>query len=136
MGTKKQNQLPLLFLIFLAISFGFLLKHELTGTYEINMNTLTLKKFDEISRVQCTSDSMGLIISCKDKIYLRHLQKDEKLIIGEMYVYRDNNESVLHRLVQCIDDCSIAVFKGDNNYIAEFINRSQVVKKVERIDYR
>ena len=98
---------------------------------------LMVIKFDGVGETSCDSDSMGLTLNCRDKIYYNYVSKNEPLELGMIYLYKKDNKIIIHRLVQCLDEnCSIAVFKGDNNYIAEFVNRTQIIKKVEWVNYR
>lgn len=93
--------------------------------------------YDYISRVGCSSNSMGTTFHCGDILYKAEVDAVDNLTIGSIYVYQFGNITVVHRLVQCVDeDCNLTVFKGDNNYKAEFVNRSDILYKVVRVEYR
>lgn len=87
--------------------------------------------------VGCNSNSMGLTIRCNDKTFGRSINSSERLELGRIYVYKkDENTSVVHRLVYCDDaSCQQPVFKGDNNLYAEKINRSQIIYVVDYTAY-
>ena len=90
------------------------------------------------SQISCDSQSMGLLLNCKDTIFSRILDEEEKLKEGKIYKYRSpNGYYVIHRLVKCIDEnCDLLVFKGDNNFIADtIIQRSEVEHEVVQIRY-
>jgi len=93
--------------------------------------------YDRVSKVSCKSNSMGLTMNCGDAVYETKVKDNDKLIPGDIYIYKKLNYTVVHRLVYCLDEnCSKAVFKGDNNEKGELINRSQVIFKVEKVEYR
>ena len=90
------------------------------------------------SQVSCDSQSMGLLISCKDTLLSRILEEDEKLIEGRIYKYRSpSGYYKVHRLVKCLDEnCSTLVFKGDNNFRADpIVSRHKVEQEVVQIRY-
>ncbi len=89
------------------------------------------------SQVSCESQSMGLTIGCKDTLFSRILEEDEKLIEGRIYKYRFSDHYRVHRLVKCLDEsCSTLVFKGDNNFKAdEIVMRHDVKQEVVQIRY-
>lgn len=78
--------------------------------------------------VNCYGESsMGLTIGCEDTLELQSIQRYDKLEVGRIYVYEAENMTIVHRLVYCPDNCKRqALFKGDANYEAEMVNRSQV----------
>jgi len=93
--------------------------------------------YDRISEVGCDSDSMGLTMDCGDQVYLKYITVSDRLRPGSIYVYEDGNTSVVHRLVICVDtDCNMTVFKGDNNYIAELVDRRNITGIVTRVEYK
>lgn len=101
--------------------------------YEIKRMPI-VNSVDVETQVGCKSNSMGLTIKCGDKIYGEYIEKDEVLVPGDIYVY-DKSENgtaqVVHRLVLCLDDdCNSTVFKGDNNVVAEVVNRSDILYRV------
>lgn len=111
-----------------------IIKHTQFNTLEVIENVLNT---DHVSRIGCDSDSMGLTLNCGDKVYSREVKNDESLLKGHIYIYEKGNQSIVHRLVACIDqDCNQTVFKGDNNQVAEFVNRSQIKKKVLQVEYK
>ena len=85
--------------------------------------------------VNCTGDSMGLVMGCNDKL-MTYLKNDGRFKIkeGNIYIYeKENGGKVVHRLIKCIgDEC---IFKGDNNLYAETINKSQITAMVYGIIY-
>jgi len=90
-----------------------------------------------IYKMNCDSDSMGLALRCRERVFTRFVGPTEYMIEGDIYVY-DNlkNSSVIHRLALCLDDnCSQMVFRGDNNAKGELVNRSQIVAKPMYLKY-
>jgi hypothetical protein len=115
---------------------GFTFAMGLKGSVELNLDTAELSKIDYVHKVACGSDSMGLTLNCGDKVYSRILENEEKLEIGSIYIYRSSNHTIIHRLVKCLDEeCSMTIFKGDNNRVAEIVNRSEILYKVIKIEY-
>ena len=91
---------------------------------------------DWVSEVGCSSNSMGLTMRCGDTLFMNKVQSDEKLYIGRVYVYEKINKTIVHRLVACIDvDCNLTLFKGDNNPVAEFVNKSNITYQVVKVAY-
>jgi hypothetical protein len=87
-------------------------------------------------RVGCNSSSMGLTLRCGDILDIERYDGGE-LEIGRIYTYQDGNESIVHRIVACQDkNCNLVIFKGDNNQIAEFVNKTQITGKVLGVEYR
>jgi len=120
------------------ISIGFVLALLLKVTLIVDFDKVELTKADGSVRIKCGSDSMGLTFGCGDLLYYRNVKKDEELIPGDIYIYRkDNDDNIVHRLIECVDiDCNLTVFKGDNNAVGEFVNKSQIIRKVESVRYR
>jgi hypothetical protein len=87
------------------------------------------------STVKCGSDSMGLIFGCDNKVTGEYVNEGDGLVLGDIYVYQDDTEPVIHRLVYINNDGSL-IMKGDNNYIAEKIDREQIISHVTRIEYK
>jgi len=83
---------------------------------------------DHVSGVSCDSDSMGLSVNCHDEFYSRYVDGVEPLRVGEIYLYHDGNDSIIHRLVFDLKNGSL-IFKGDNNERAELVDRSMVYAK-------
>ena len=91
-----------------------------------------------ISNIECTSQSMGLLFSCRDTIYSKLLDKNITLTEGKIYKYwNENGYLVAHRLVKCLDEtCQKLIFKGDSNYIAdEIIDRNSVVEEIVQVRF-
>lgn len=94
--------------------------------------------------VGCGSDSMGLTLRCGDKVSGTKVGENDTVELGRIYVYtsyilNDKKESVrqdvIHRLVACGDSyCRDLIMKGDNNAVAEHIDRSQLNYKVTLIE--
>ena len=122
----------------IIISFG--MDNNFLEAVKIQANYLQPKQGISVSPL-CGTDSMGLVMKCSDTLRLSVIGQNEILTLGDIYIYNTTNSSnenhpIVHRYVACAnDDCSKLVFKGDNNYYAEIINRSQVAYKVIGIDY-
>ena len=103
----------------------------------------TLQKIDSEEvyikfKISCESDSMGLIMNCKDTIYSKLVTEKTKLREGRIYTYRVNeNKSRIHRLLKCLDKkCTKLLFKGDaNRFVDKIVNRNQIEKEVYQIKY-
>jgi len=68
----------------------------------------------------------------------RKLNQSEKLIIGRIYIYKRDDELIIHRLVGKYDICNttIYVFKGDRNLVVDSpVNRSQIIEEVQAIRF-
>jgi len=134
MDTKKKD----IILWSCLICIGFILALLLKVTVIADFDNVELAKMDGSVRVQCGSDSMGLTFGCNDLLYYTEVKKDEELVPGDIYIYRkDDDSKVVHRLIECIDiDCNLTVFKGDNNAVGEFVERKDVLQKIESVRYR
>ena len=134
MDTKKKD----IILWSCLICIGFILALLLKVTVIADFDNVELAKMDGSMRVQCGTGSMGLTFGCDDLIYYRDIEKNEQFIPGDIYIYKkDDDSKVVHRLIECVDiDCNITVFKGDNNAVGEFVNKSQIIRKVESVRYR
>ena len=104
---------------------------------EIVLGKTIIQSFDTIGILGCDSNSMGLTLNCRDTVYKQKVDQNETLYLGNIYTYRSwDNVSVIHRLVGCKDpDCNVAIFKGDNNRIVEFVNRSMIEYRVTMVEY-
>lgn len=91
--------------------------------------------YDVIGVVGCKTNSMGLVLECNDKLYGDYVDEDTVLVPGSIYVYKVNDTSrVVHRLILCLDEnCTRAVFRGDNNGVGEVVNRSHILYDVQWI---
>ena len=100
-------------------------------------NLLAEEENVEVISMGCGSDSMGLMLNCGDRIIKRKLNETEKLKEGKIYTYSKGKQSIIHRLVFCIDDnCTKAIFKGDNNKKADkIVERSQIEYEVLGVNY-
>lgn len=133
--TTKNIGILILICVFCLIE-GYMLALVSPETIEFDVKDLKLAKYDYHNSVSCESDSMGLTLDCNDEAYGNIVQKRDRLIVGDIYVYRRENTSIIHRLVRCLDkDCNVSVFKGDNNKVAEFVNRSQIRYHIVRVNY-
>lgn len=87
----------------------------------------------------CASDSMGFGMRCQDTVEVQDFNSTlTKPVPGEIYIYKkeNGNGTTIHRLVLCLDtDCNFTVFKGDNNRVAELVNRSAIIKKATGITW-
>jgi hypothetical protein len=91
---------------------------------------------DHVSQVGCNSNSMGLTLPCNTVLYSDVVHPNESLRPGRIYIYQGKNQTIVHRLVFCLDlDCNVSIFKGDNNRIGEEVNRSQVLYRVDKAEY-
>lgn len=124
-------------IIVISLIIGFSIALLLKGVVMIDFNNIELSTFDKYLTMGCnSSDSMGLVINCNDRLYLTNVSRYPNLQIGSIYIYRSGNITIVHRLVKCVDkDCNVTIFKGDNNPVAEFINKSQILYKVEMVYY-
>lgn len=102
-----------------------------------NKNNLLVEEENLIvTKMSCDSDSMGLMFNCGDRIIKRKLNETEKPIIGKVYTYAKGKQSIIHRLVLCIDnDCNTTIFKGDNNKKAETVKREDITHEVLGVNY-
>jgi len=119
-----------LIIVFNSVLLGFLIFSSFKP-----LNIVHMMEYDTISKISCGSDSMGLIFDCSDKVYERYLKENERLVEGEIYAYEKGNNTIIHRLVYCIDNCSTAIFKGDNNRVGEKIKRENVIAQVIGVQY-
>ncbi len=131
------NKKTFFVLMFCSIVVGFSLAMSLKGFFSIDLSSGGVAYTEKVLKVGCDSNSMGLTINCDDKLYVDAVKSDEELFLGTIYGFRFDNKTFVHRLVQCVDiDCNLTVFKGDNNLVAEFVNRSDIVYRVETVRYR
>jgi hypothetical protein len=93
--------------------------------------------YDAIGRVECATASMEPSLECNDVLYKMRVKKDDPVYPGEVYTYNRGNNSIVHRLVKCLDNCTRLVFKGDNNDVADdIVDRSKArLYKVEKVRY-
>lgn len=97
---------------------------------------VALSEYDAVSRVECGSKSMGLVVGCGDRVLLREIPLDSQLIEGHIYTYDAVNQSVIHRYLGCKDkECQQLIFHGDNNRVAEIISRDNVTYEVIGVYY-
>ena len=143
MNLKKINSNLIQSFIFVFYIIGFIavgisLITILSGNLSIHFQSkkygLTINS-DYLMNISCASDSMGLIVPCKSKLVSEDYN-NESLKLGQIYIYKFEDKWISHRLVACVDkDCNVTVFKGDNNEIAEFVNKSQIGYYVKGINY-
>ena len=136
MDTKMKKPDIILWICFLGIGFFSALLFK--AVLIVDVESVELTKLDGSVKVECGSDSMGLTFGCNDLLYYRDVGKNEKLVPGDIYIYRkDDDNKVVHRLIECVDiDCNLTVFKGDNNAVGELVERNNVLQKIESVRYR
>ena len=118
-------------IIFLDL-FGVINTYESNVEEQEEVGSLLNKSYDLVSLISCDTQSMGLGLRCNKPIYSRKISIDEKLLEGEIYIYQKNNSErkIIHRLTKCFDEnCSLMVFRGDNNAVGEIVYRKQVIFK-------
>ena len=116
--------------VYFFLSNGFAAK-------QFNDPLVVYEGYDVKYKLGCSSDSMGLSLNCGDVQYSNFVNSSSYLETGEIYVYKRDNKSIVHRLVYCLDsDCNSTIFKGDNNEVAELVNRSEIVAKVVMVEYK
>jgi hypothetical protein len=49
---------------------------------------------------------------------------------GQLYTYQWLNQSIVHRHVACLNDCTSIVINGDNNRVAEIVPRTAIKLEV------
>lgn len=134
------NKTVPLYLAILFITLYFTLG-ILTERYFISYED-NLANYDYKTNIGCDTDSMGLTVGCHDIAFGNKVDQDDRLYPGYIYVYNGTNSSndtihVIHRLVYCLDDdCNVSIFKGDNNFVAEIVNRSDILYSVDAVRYR
>lgn len=121
-----------------SIVVGFCLTMIIAPATLIDVSEGQISKYNYVSKVACESDSMGTMLDCGDKLYLRNdVLSPEQLIEGRIYSYKRGNDSIIHRLVSCLDNCTKLIFKGDNNKVADpIVNVSQLLGRLELVEYR
>lgn len=124
----KKMKILLTVLILVSVALGFVFAQIVTPQY------IDLQLSEEWTTVGCNSDSMGLVLNCNDKLDLEKFTGDIEL--GEIYIYRKPNKTVVHRAAFCIENCSMVVFRGDNNPKGEIVNRSDIIYRVIGVEYR
>ena len=136
MDTKMKK--PDIILWICLLSIGFFSALLFKAVLIVDVESVELTKLDGSVKVECGSDSMGLTFGCNDLLYYRDVGKNEKLVPGDIYIYRkDDDNKVVHRLIECVDiDCNLTVFKGDNNAVGELVERDNVLQKIESVRYR
>lgn len=87
--------------------------------------------------ISCETQSMGLTLNCKDNLFTELITESSVLIEGDIYIYNRNGQTIVHRLVKCLDNqCNQSIFKGDNNYVADdIVEKSQIFAKVYGIEF-
>ena len=102
--------------------------------------TLNFMTHEKTIHSQCISDSMGMIIDCRNDIKVKRVVDKDNLAIGNIYVYNSTvpNKTIIHRLIlDCRLGCYGYIFKGDNNYGAdEPVDKSKVLYEVKSIEYQ
>jgi len=127
--------LDLIFTSVIAACLVLLLQLVMGGSiiYDyVDAGEILGQKYDRASIISCKSDSMGLAFRCGDSVYSRTISLEEELKEGEVYIYKNpnKNNSVIHRLVLCLDDdCNQTVFRGDNNALGELVPREWIYAK-------
>ena len=102
--------------------------------------TLNLRSNEKTIHTLCISDSMGLLIDCRNNINVEKVTDNNILELGNIYVYNSTmpNQTIIHRYVlDCRQGCFGYIFKGDNNYGAdEPVEQARVLYKVKSIEYK
>lgn len=136
----KENKSTVIFITFTIL---FILTNIQSGEVYTDTPTINLWEVNSsvqsflTSKINCKSDSMGLVMNCMDTIYSVKVYEKTKLKLGRIYIYESGNHTVVHRLVlDCSKGCYGYVFKGDNNYVAEVVNRSQIIRKVYQVGFK
>ena len=91
---------------------------------------VALQEYDAVAPVQCGSRSISLVVRCNDQLLLREVSQHQNLTSGHIYIYRAGNGIIVHRYVACEDHCRTIIMKGDNNRIAEKVNRTSIAYEV------
>ena len=60
----------------------------------------------------------------------------DKYVVGDILVYRHNNETIIHRLLKIDKEKDAFLCKGDNTFEIEMINISEVIGKVVILYHR
>jgi len=125
--------LLIIVLIFCSVVVGGLFSFYLI-TSSNNVGFIKTLEIDHDSKggVQDTG-SMKPTLDYQDEIYY---STDFEIKVGDMYVYKKENEgyTILHRLVY--RDGDWCFFKGDNNYYIDTkVNCSKIVKRVVGVEY-
>lgn len=90
--------------------------------YQHSMDIGRLVAHEQPIDVGCDSDSMGLVIDCLNRHYVKEVAGESDMVLGQIYVFNrsEDNTPTMHRYVlDCTDGCFGYIFKGDNNYIAD-----------------
>lgn len=132
--------ISVLLCLFIAelVIFGSYFEVEKTASGEIvvaNSGAGNVQKF----KMSCESDSMGITLRCNDKLTGIRVKPTDKIQLGDIYTYsvEGKNDSIVHRAVLCEDEnCSVIIFKGDNNLIAEKVDRTQIQYHIRQVNLR
>lgn len=76
---------------------------------------------------------LPLIDGHGDKIVLRPLERGERCVPGEVYIFIHQGHYVVHRLMRYEGD--VLLFRGDNCFFHERVPRTQVLAKLVRIEH-
>ena len=89
------------------------------GIQAVSFDLEGIKAYDLHAKMACGSDSMGLLLRCGARVYGDLISRNDNLYLGEIYIYKNKTESIIHRLIACEDNCTRLLFKGDNNAKAD-----------------
>jgi hypothetical protein len=83
----------------------------------------------ESASVSVWGDSMNPLLEDGQKISLKPLEKEARLVSGNLYAFKHGAKLVLHRFV--CNRKGRSVFVGDNRTIPELVERNDVVARYE-----
>ncbi len=85
------------------------------------------KVSNKIKIVIVRGKSMEPLLIDNDYAYV---MSTDKYVVGDILVYRYNNETIIHRLIKIDREKDFLLCKGDNAFETEMINTSEVIGKV------
>lgn len=140
LGLKSYLNVFLLIFITMSmtiVGYSVIIMDEEIKKLHYNADIVEMQEIDGITNIACSSDSMGLLMNCGDRLYYKDLKTNDELVDGEIYIFKSpyvNGTTAVHRLIWHNE--SHAIFKGDNNLVADpLIHRSDVLKIIVGIKY-
>ena len=130
-----KNTILLIVMLTIAGCSDIISSAEETESQDKDTFTFMIENVLTSTGISCGSNSMGLVLNCKDTVYLK---EEKRLREGELYVYEKGNITVVHRLIKdCTRGCFGLIFKGDNNLKPDkIVNKSQILGRIVRVDYK